>query len=69
MKEEKNNVSETKEKEEVMFLKDSKVVINNEVKTFKEKSVHKFEKEIASKLVSQNNAQYTSKEKKNKEES
>lgn len=64
MKEEKNNVSE--EKEEVIFVKDSKVVINNEVKTFKEKSKHEFEKKIASKLVSQNNAQYTSKEKNNK---
>lgn len=63
MKEDNNN-NATKEKKEVKFLKDTKAVVDNEVKNFKKNSKHKFGNATADKLVSQNVAEYTAKDKK-----
>ncbi len=65
MKEDNKNV--TAEKEEVMFTQNTTAVINNEVRSFKKNSKHKFEKKIAKKLVSQNVAEYVKTKKDNKD--
>lgn len=64
MREAKENII----KEEVVFKENVRTVINNEVREFKEKSRHEFDKKIADKLVFQNVAEYVSTSKKKTEE-
>lgn len=54
-------VNEIENKKEVEFLKDSKIVLKNEVRDFKEGTKHKFENDVADKLVSQKVAKYIDK--------
>lgn len=54
-------VNEIENKKEVEFLKDSKIVLKNEVRDFKEGTKHKFENDVADKLVSQKVAKYVDK--------
>lgn len=56
MKEVKENVN----KKKVIFKKTKKIMINNEIREYRENTTHEFEQEIADRLVSQNVAEYVS---------
>lgn len=60
-------VKENAIKKEVIFKETKKVMINNEIREYRENTRHEFEQDIADKLVSQNVAEYVSSKEENKE--